>query len=266
MTDYSVLMSVYGKEKPEYLEQCLRSLSLQTIPVIELVLVRDGPISMALASVIEKYSLALSINVVELDVNVGLAKALNIGLTHCSYDIVIRMDSDDVAVIDRFQIQLSFMAANPDVAVSSGIVVEYDELIENVVSIRELPLSNEEIVVFSKMRNPISHPAVIFRKSAVIAAGGYPLLYPEDYLLWIKMLAKGYRFANIPKVLVKMRTGREFFKRRSWKFLKGEIMIYRYMFNIKHINLLQLISYSVFRTFARLSPTTLKLFLYKNFR
>lgn len=258
----SVLMSVYFKEKTEYLEACLQSLDEQTLKADEVVLVQDGPISSDLKAIIERFRESLNIVSVPLDENVGLACALNEGLKFCTHELVGRMDADDIAVPDRFAKQVAFMQANSDIAASSGFIEEFNDAGE-VLSQRALPLEHDALVKFAKKRSPLSHPAVIYRKQAVLSMGGYPELYPEDYLLWVKLIQSGYKIANMPDVLVKMRTGEGFITRRGWKFLKGELRIYHHMYKTGFINLLAFINIVLMKSILRLSPGFIKIFLYK---
>jgi glycosyltransferase involved in cell wall biosynthesis len=262
MNELSVLMSVYFKEKSEYLDECLQSLTCQTLPAVEVVLVEDGEISLELHTVIDSYRDQLNIISVPLVKNVGLACALNEGLKNCSYDLVARMDTDDVAVTNRFEKQVAFMQANPEIAASSGFIEEFNDSGE-ILSQRALPLTHDGLVGFAKKRSPLSHPAVIFRKDAVLAVGGYPELYPEDYLMWVKLIQAGYKIANVPDVLVKMRTGDDFIIRRGWKFLKGQLKVYHYMYKTDFINFLEFINIVISISVLRLSPGFIKKFLYK---
>lgn len=258
----SVLMSVYYKEKPEYLAACLQSLVVQTLKADEVVLVQDGPISSDLKVIIERFRESLNIVSVPLDENVGLACALNEGLKHCAYKLVARMDTDDIAVPDRFEKQVDFIQSNSDIAASSGFIEEFNDA-GDVLSQRALPLEHDALVKFAKKRSPLSHPAVIYRKQAVLSMGGYPELYPEDYLLWVKLIQSGYKIANMPDVLVKMRTGEGFITRRGWKFLKGELIIYHHMYKTGFINLSAFINIVLMKSILRLSPGFIKIFLYK---
>lgn len=258
----SVLMSVYFKEKPEYLESSLQSLVEQTFKAEEVVLVEDGLISSELKAVIERFRDSLNIVSVCLDKNIGLAGALNVGLKYCSNDLVVRMDTDDISVPNRFERQATFMQMNSDVAASSGFIDEFNDSGE-VLSQRALPLDHEALVNFAKKRSPLSHPAVIFRKQAVLSVGGYPELYPEDYLLWVKLVQAGYNISNMPNVLVKMRTGKDFITRRGWRFLMGELRIYRYMHQTGFIKFFEFVTIVLLKSVLRLSPGFIKIFLYK---
>ena len=260
---FSVLMSVYSAESPQYLTECLQSLAEQTMTADEVVLVEDGPISAELSEVISLFKKKLNIISVCLNKNSGLAAALNIGLKSCSFDLVVRMDTDDVSVSNRFEKQIKFMNDNPDIAVSSGFVEEWSEDMSKKLDVRCLPSSHAEILLFSKYRSPMSHPAVIFRKEAVLRAGGYPSLYPEDYPLWCTLLSKGYKMANLQEVLVRMRVGDGFISRRGRAFYEGEVKVFRYLAKIGFINRFQLYLNVVSKAVLRLSPNFVKKLLYK---
>lgn len=262
MAVLSVLMSVYVNESPLSLEECLLSLSAQTFQASEVVLVEDGYISPPLREIIERFREPLNIVSVLLRENVGLACALNEGLKHCGHDLVARMDTDDIAMPDRFVKQVAFMLANSDIAASSGFIDEFNEVGE-VLSQRALPLGHDALVTFAKKRSPLSHSAVIFRKQAVIAVGGYPEVYPEDYLLWVRLIQFDFKIANMPDVLVRMRTGNDFITRRGWRFLKGELRTYHHMYKTGFISLLAFINIVLMKAVLRLSPRFIKMFLYK---
>lgn len=266
---FSVLMSVYGKELAANLEGSLFSIfDEQTRKPDQIVLVLDGPLNQGLYAVVDSWQERLSdiLTVVRLPENLGLARALNIGLLSCENELVARMDADDVAMPDRFERQLSFMMDNPSVDVSSGYIEEWCQDLESKITERRLPLTHKDIYRLSKYRSPISHAAVIFKKSAVVGAGGYPLIYPEDYPLWGAMLAKGYVFANLPEVLLKVRVGEALAERRGAEFLKGELAVFKHLYSVGLINKFELYCNFWARAFLRLSPSWLKLFMYKNLR
>lgn len=263
---FTVLISLYDKEKPRYLKQALTSIwDNQTFKPTQIVLIKDGPLTKELDAIVAQWQqrLGTSLTTVVLENNVGLAAALNEGLQHCQHELVARMDTDDIAVPQRFEKQYAFMQSNQDVAVCSGLIEEWSQDFSEKISARSLPLTHREIVSFAKSRNPISHPAVMFRKSAVLDVGGYPALYPEDYALWGLMLAKGYKFANLPDLLLKMRVGNALIERRGLAFLKGEIKVFKYLNKIGLISRYAMYRNIIQRAIVRLSPVWLKRFFYK---
>lgn len=267
--NFSVLISVYLKESPFAFNNALDSVYTgQVIKPSQIVLVQDGSLTIELYNMISSWKKKLGdiLTIISLEQNVGLATALNEGLKYCKYELVARMDTDDIAMPERFEKQYAFMQTHPEVSVCSGLIEEWSEDFAYKISERHLPLTHQEIKKFAKRRSPMSHPAVMFRKSAVLAVGGYPNIYPEDYPLWGKMLSAGYKFANLPDLLLKMRVGDALTERRGLQFLKGEIKIYRYLRDIGFINQFEFLFNCVSRGLVRLSPTWLKKIFYKYLR
>lgn len=264
--NFSVLISVYIKEKPEYFYACLQSIAEQTKKASEIIIVADGPLTKELYEVIDKFEDQLPIKKIQIEKNLGLAKALNFGLSHCSHSLVARMDSDDICTKDRFEEQVKYLQENPKISVLSSWIEERDEKMEEIFHIKKLPSSHQEILVFSKTRSPIAHPVVIYRKDDVLKAGGYPEIYPEDYALWNKMLSMGFNFANVQKVLLVMRTGDSMLQRRGFKFLKGEIQVHFQQYRLGLISGSRLLMNIIIKMVLRLAPLKIKNFLYKNFR
>lgn len=219
--NYSVLMSVYNKEKPEYLRESIQSIYDQSAPTDDFVLVCDGPLNEGLDRVIAEMSGQFGgrLSVHRLEKNCGLGNALNFGLKFCRNELVARMDSDDLSRPDRCEKQLALFRDNPEVSLSSGTVSEFVEDPAQPTGLRTLPLTDQEIREFSKKRNPMNHPCVMFRKSAVEAVGGYKETYHlfEDYYLWIRMLMNGYKAQNTADILLDMRTPADIYMRRGGK-------------------------------------------------
>ena len=140
MQDFSVLLSVYGGEKGEFLRQSLASVFGQTVQAREVVLVEDGPLTEDLYRVVEEFRVRQpELKVVSIPVNGGLGRALNEGLKYCSFDIVARMDTDDICRPDRFEKQLRVLQERPEVAVVSAWIDEFVDDPGHVVSTRRLP-------------------------------------------------------------------------------------------------------------------------------
>lgn len=266
----SVLMAVYDKDNPEFLNQALKSITLDQVNSVpaQIVIVLDGPINRSLNEIISKWKKIsiTEITIIPLKENRGLAAALNYGLPHCKYSLVARMDSDDISLPGRFEKQFKFMVENPNISVSSGQIDEFDYFMRKKISERNLPTEHTSIIRFSKLRSPISHPCAIFKKEDVINSGSYPNVYPEDYALWGIMLSKGYYFANIPEKILHMRLGESLAQRRGLRFLKGEIDIVRLFRSINYFNIIESILFVTSRIIIRSSPLILKRFFYNRFR
>lgn len=265
MEHYSVLMSVYYKEKPEFLRAAMDSMWNQTIPPDDFVLVCDGPLTPELEAVIEDMGKNhAELHVIRLEKNSGLGNALNIGINYCRNELVARMDSDDISYPDRCERQLLFFHENPSVSVISGTVEEFTKSIYHIDSKRILPEKQEEILAFAKCRNPFNHPCVMYKKSAVKAVGGYQELYLlEDYLLWIRLLQSGYNGYNLQRPLLWMRTGPELYKRRSgWKYARSQHALFKYMKESGFVSQRQYLRYSVIRTIVSVVPNWLRKYLF----
>jgi len=216
---FSVLMAVYEKENPRYLNEALCSIwDKQTLKPGQIVLVKDGPLTAELDDCITKWREKLSdlLSIVELLENVGLGAALNRGLQQCQYELVARMDSDDVSLPNRFERQIDFFRLNPDVVLLSGYISEFKSDPDDIYNIRKVPIDTHVIIKYLKWRNAFNHMTVIFKKSVVLSVGGYndKLTYFEDYDLWIRLVQAQYKGSNIPEVLVNVRIGNDMIGRR----------------------------------------------------
>lgn len=264
---YSVLMSVYHKEKPEYLEQAIASIQAQTLPTDDFVLVCDGPLNAVLDAVIAKkqQEMGETLNVVRLAKNGGLGNALNEGIKHCKNELVARMDSDDIAYQDRCEKQIAVFYAHPEVSVCSGIVEEFTSTPDVVDAKRVPPEAHEEIVEFAKKRNPFNHPCVMYKKSAVEAVGSYQDFYLlEDYYLWLRMLMAGYQGYNIQEPLLHMRAGSDMYLRRAgWKYAKTQTRLFKFMKSQGFIDEGQYIKSCVIRSGSALAPNWLRKLMFE---
>ncbi|MCX0383110.1 glycosyltransferase [Clostridium perfringens] len=238
---FTVAMSVYEKDNDEYLDRALQSITdLQTIKPDEIVLVCDGPLTEKLDSVIEKYKKKYNfIRIVRLKYNKGLGNALSIAVKESKNELIFRMDSDDVSVNDRFEQQLKFFSSFPDVDIIGGDITEFIGEEENIVGKRHVPEDNNLIREYMKTRCAMNHVSVMYKKSAILAAGGYKdWFWNEDYYLWIRMLLNGAVFANTGTVLVNVRVGKEMYNRRGGiKYFKSELGIQNYMLKNKIIGI-----------------------------
>lgn len=231
---FSVLMSLYIKEKTEYAKACFDSLLVQTVPATQWVIVEDGPLSREMYALLQTYEESYPglIKRVVLPKNCGLGVALREGVEACSYNLIARMDTDDIAVPDRFETQLAMFASDGELDICGGHILEFDESPEKPVAQRRVPLTHEEIKAYQKRRDGFNHVTVMFKKEAVLKAGNYrPCSLMEDTLLWVNMIRSGAKCANIDKDLVYVRTGADMFRRRGGfayfkKYKEGRRQIY----------------------------------------
>lgn len=264
---FTVLMSVWAGDYPAYLRMAMQSvIDDQTVRPDEVVLVQDGPVGPELAAVIAELRAAAGVTVtfVELGTNVGLGPALNAGLRHCRNDVVARMDADDICVPSRFEEQLA-MIVDADL-IGAGLY-EFSGDISNVVGVRVPPVGAEAIAKYARLHDPFNHPTIMYRRAAVLAAGGYQDLdLMEDYALFARMIAGGARIANLDKPLVYYRVGEEAFKRRGGRaLLRSEIALQRQFRAEGFITRGQYLRNLVVRGGYRLVPWWLRRALYLRF-
>ena len=225
--DYSVLMAVYAKEQPAYLQAAIDSMLRQTVPPAQFVLVCDGALTPQLDAVIASFGDAL--DVVRLPENHGPGYARSEGLKRCRAPLVALMDSDDLSVPDRCEKQLAAFERDSELAVVSGAIEEFNEDPNEPFAVRRVPLTHEEILQYSKKRIPFNNVTAMFKKAAVEAVGGYnaTLRLFEDYDLWIRTLKSGVKTANLPDVLVKVRSTPAQLKRRGGRVYAKSMMRFR---------------------------------------
>ncbi|GAE95218.1 glycosyltransferase [Gracilibacillus boraciitolerans JCM 21714] len=270
MEKYSVLMSLYKKEKPDFLRQSIESMINQTIMPDEIVIVKDGPLTPKLEQVLKEYQTShpTLFNIVVSENNVGLGLALNLGLKLCRNELVARMDTDDISLPERCEKQLSVFKSEPEIAIVGAFVSEFNTSSFSVVSTRKVPTSHPEIYEFAKKRSAFNHPVVMYRKSKVIEVGGYAnLRRNQDVDLFGRMLFTGCKAKNIDEALLMFRINDDLAKRRkSWG---GNTKSY-----ISTINKFRKIGYSstwdvlmvaVAQTAMFLAPLRLQHFIYKKF-
>ena len=230
---YSVLMAVYGKEKPEFFRQSIESMLAQTLPFSDFVLVCDGALTHELNEVISwaQEEMDEKLQIIRLKENKGLGKALRTGVPRCRCSVIARMDSDDISRPDRCERQFRIIERDGYDLVS-GTLQEFVREPGDMDRLRVLPRTSEEILQYAKKRNPFNHPCVMFRKKSVLRVGSYQD-FPgfEDYYLWIRMLRKGCKGYNVQEVILDMRTGNGMYDRRGGRdYLYWVLRFQRYLY------------------------------------
>lgn len=265
---FTVLISVYKKENPIYLSECLDSVLSNTVLPDEIIIVKDGELTAELDSVLDSYCEADStIKLIPLKENCGLGRALSEGLKYCSYDMVARMDTDDICASDRFETQLNYLQSHEEVSLVGGYITEFIDDKANIVSMRKVPLSFEDIKVYSKKRNPVNHVSVMFRKKDILDVGGYQKVKDvgyEDYDLWIRLIMAGCVIENIDKVLVNVRVGADMYKRRgNKKRLKTALFFRKKLWKLHYYGFFSYVLYSAETIAFACVPSFVRKFLYK---
>lgn len=268
MIKFSVLISIYYKEQPSCLVQSLDSILSQTLLPDEIVFVKDGPLTLELDNIVAEYEKRYPIiKVIPLGKNLGLGKALNEGLKHCTNNLIARIDTDDIAYPNRFEKQVKFMNEHPEIDACSAWIDEFIGSKENVVSTKKLPETNDEIIKYAKHRCPLNHPVVMFRKEAVMKVGGYKHFFLlEDYYLWVRMIMSGAKMYNIQESLLYFRYSPEMIKRRGgWKYTKSEIKLQKEFYEIGFIGLSTFLYNIAIRMAVTVIPNNLRDLIYKKY-
>ena len=236
MENYSVLMSVYAGEKADFLRLSADSIFGQTVLTDDFVLMCDGPLTDELNNVISDLLRDHGdvLRVIRLEENRGLGEALNIGIQACKNELIARMDSDDFALPNRFELQLKKFREHPEVSIVGGAIDEFEGHPSNIVSHKSMPETHEEILRYTRTRNPFNHPTVMYRKAAVLKVGSYPnWMLHEDYALWVNMLLGGAKACNLPETLCLMRVDSGLYNRRGgWSYLKLAVRLRWHLYQV----------------------------------
>jgi glycosyltransferase involved in cell wall biosynthesis len=262
---FSVLMAVYGGDRGDWLSEALASLGAQTLPADEIVVVEDGPVPADVAQALDDAARTMPVQRVVLPRNLGLSGALQAGLAACRYDLVARMDSDDIAEPTRFERQVGAMRARPSLSVLGGYVAEFGTDPEQPYAIRKVPVGAREVRRVARWRSPVNHPAVMLRKDDIDRVGGYAgFIGIEDYYLWAKLLAAGMQLDNLPQVLVRQRAGAALGRRRGgWRYARTELELFRAFVRIGFLTRPQAVAGLVLRLPVRIFPDRLRSWIYR---
>lgn len=215
---YSVLMTVYKNDNPNYFNLALDSMINQTIIPNEIVLVKDGPIPAVLQNIIDKKKNISNIVEVQLEKNIGLGLALNEGIKVCKNELIARMDADDYSFPTRCEKQLQEFQKDKSLGIVGLSVKEFTDTLENIVGERKVPITNEEIYKYAKTRDPFNHPTVMYKKSELLKVGCYgDYRKNQDTDLWIKLLSNNIKCANLKEDLFRFRFDKNtYIKRKNW--------------------------------------------------
>lgn len=268
---FSVLMSVYKNDQPQFLREALDSILInQSVKPNQVVLVKDGPTCEGLNSVIDYYVLKFPdiFNVVVLTKNKGLGEALNKGLKHCKFKLVARMDSDDISHPLRFEEQVKFLIQNEDIDVVGSSVEEFNKEPGDLKRFRTPPTDGDSLRRYSKFRSPLNHPTIMFRKESVLSAGGYngDIRLFEDFSLFIRMIQNGSKFYNLQTPLLHFRIGNgldSIKRRRGSNYVKSEIKYLRLAHEIGHLNKMDVLLYAFLKFPIRFLPSKSVMYFYR---
>lgn len=261
----SVLLSLYGKSEVQDLHRCLESIWAQTFAPTEIIIVLDGPVSDDVDRYCQRIRDEHPVRLVRFPENRGLGPALRDGLEQCAGTYVARMDTDDISVEERFELQVAFLDAHPAISVVGGNMKETLGTGGQAISReRRVPLTPDEIGRAARYRNPMNHPTIMFRRTDVMGVGSYqdfPLL--EDYHLMARMIGAGKKLANLDRVLVETELDDEFFRRRGGiAYLRQELRLSAFFLKSGFHNLAHAIVFVGARAPYRVMPFRLRRSMY----
>lgn len=269
MENYSILMSVYYKADPSFLEEAINSMLAQTVNTNDFVIVCDGPLTGELDEILDRFDRENPgiFNFVRLKENVGIGQAANIGLNVCRNELVAKMDGDDISVPERCELQLKCFWNNPDLALVGGYIEEFDTDPEQPFSIRSVPTAYSDILRYTKRRQAFNNMTVMYRRSAVQSVGGYrDFRRSEDFDLYLRLLHSGHYAENLPVCLVKARVNNGALSRRaSMDTLRGCARSRWYSVQIGYASVLDFLVCVLGEIVIMISPPKLQHYIYKRF-
>ena len=264
---FSVLLNLYAKDRPAWIKQALKSVLTNTVCPNEIVIMVDGPVGNDIQTVLDEAAKNKTVRILSHPVNIGRGAALGYAVPKCNYELIALMDADDVCRQDRFEKQLAAFAANDELAVCGGQIQEVDAATFKPLGARKVPLTHDEIGQYLKTRMPFNNQTVMFKKSAVLNSGNFKAFgLLEDYYMWARVIAKGYKTENLPDLLVDMRVNPAMYGRRGgWMYFQMNKVLFDEM---RKLGLLGFKDYyytlSVRFAVQVLMPNWLRSFFYKS--
>lgn len=216
MTDraFTCLLPVWAGDDARQFLRAVFSLVRNTAPPAHIILCEDGelppPLEAAAAAVARKFGAVRARNPGPR----GLHANLNHGAALVATPWICRADADDINLPHRLETQAAFLSAHPEVSALGGDIIEFWP--DGATQTKAMPTGHDDIVRYARYRNPINHMTAVFSTEVFTACGGYPAIpFKEDYALWLTMIARGYRLANVGRPLVRARLGSDFYRRRA---------------------------------------------------
>ena len=256
MTKFTLLICVYAKETPIYFAKCLDSIKNQTALPDELIIVKDGPLTVELENVLQGIEFPFELKIISLPENVTLGPARAEGIKAAAYEWVAIMDSDDICRPDRFEKQLEMIESDPKLSLIGGQIAEFTDRLENVKATRTVPVDHDKIIEFAKRRNPFNHMTVMLKREQVLKAGNYRYFpWFEDYDLWTRMIKNGAVCANHPDILVDVRTSADTYgRRRGMAYIRSEWRMQKQLKELGMTNRAEFLRNAALRIPVRLLP------------
>ena len=264
---YSVVMSIYAKDVPDWFGQAVDSMLGQTFPPDETIIVQDGPVSQELRDRVEAYvreKEAGKIRSIVFEENQGLAEAMRVGIIASRNEWIARMDSDDISDPRRCERELrKALEVGADIVGCDS--EEFIGTIDNGMSKRVFPEDHEALIRFSKHRVPFCHPAVMMKKSAVLRAGNYRSVgVVEDYDLFVRMLATGAVGCTVKEILFHVRVNTDFYNRRGgWAYVKTLLNFNVELLRMKWMSPADFVVRSCGNILLGMAPVSVRTWLYR---
>ncbi|QXO17234.1 glycosyltransferase [Vibrio ostreae] len=267
----AVAISVYTKDKPEYVKESLDSLYNQDYKSIDIFLNVDGNISKELRSLLTEYEEKDNFHIKFFEKNLGLAFQLNDIISRVfklgSFSYLARMDADDVCEPHRITKQVEYFRNNNNVSVLGTSVIEFGA--NNKKFYKKMPTSHKDLSDNIIKRCPFNHPTVMFNLSHLSICDlkyNSELKNTQDYFLWVDLMSKGYVFANLDLPLLRFRVDEKFHSRRGLTKAKNDLLSRFYaMKKLRRHNFLNWF-YTISLFALRLSPSFLKRIAYNYLR
>ena len=261
-------MTVYFGDNPRFFSEAIQSVIEQTRLPDEFLIVQDGPISNELKNVLDLYMMRFPfIHTIKTDKNLGAGLASRLGIENCHCDLVARLDADDLCYNKRFEIEHDFLLTHPNIRFVGSNTIEFVDSIENKISARIMPETNEEIQNFARKRNPFITSSVMFYRNDIVQIGNYQNWYLcEDYELWSRVIQANIQCYNIQKNLSFMRTSKDFYKRRGGiKYCRSILKLKSHFRKIGFMSFPQFFKSSAATAFVSLAPNFIRKFIYTQF-
>ena len=265
--EFSLLLCTYKNDNPLHFKECLDSIIAGTVHPSEMIIIKDGLLTAELEEVISNTNFPFETNTIPLPTHQTQGIARREGVAAAKYDWIALMDSDDIALTNRFELQLAELSKNPKIDILGGQIAEFLDLPNRTHAIRKTPLTHTDIVNWSKKRNPFNAMTVMFKKSLAIESGNFRY-FPgfEDYDLWVRMIKKGAICQNCEDILVHVRTGYGMYsRRRGIRYIKNEWRMQQGLLNLGIINRWQFLINVIKRIPVRLFPKPMIESIYTKF-
>ena len=266
MLEYSVLTTLYKNDSPAYFKQSIESMLSHSVSPNDYVIVADGPLTPELDTILKSYSEKYDFfHIVRLQENGGLGVALQHGVKECKNELIARLDSDDISVSNRCELQLREFEKEPELAIVGSDMYEFDKDPSKIKDIKRMPTTTEQIYRYGKRRNPFNHSSVMYKKSIIQSVGGYSTRRrSQDVELWAKVIYAGYKCKNIDKPLVYFRTDgvNRVKRKKKWSNVKSDLSVYKANYRMGYSSILDYMYICIYQIAFYLMPEKMASYLY----